>query len=384
MSQQSRAADPDNTWRAFTARHSGHPFLTLDPLYALVENVIDAIKAEIPNFFTPEQEEFERTLARTRSHGFFLRRVIGGELPAAASTQELEDRPIQTIGEILDELERIPKSPQEAAQVMVRRLAPVLSSDWLPDRRRDDVLARIADLIAVLREASGFKAGDVSKAMSDERREQIQLRQRQEAYAGWLVMEPLFLRELESLRRGQQQAVARFGAFPRRDTPSGSGRRTGCTAKCLAFYRRWGLEQLLTWDLPVPLRTRFELASEESASSQEAALLRIPWYLLRGGLDLRPMVRRLRHTSAPVHLRNWIIKEPTRDDDMSGDLAYQRLFWLYRCHELVLLRRYPAACARNVERLDRALAAVMGRSEDLVKKLRQRLTRARRKALKKG
>jgi hypothetical protein len=107
-------------------------------------------------------------------------------------------------------------------------------------------------------------------------------------------------------------------------------------------------------------------------------LLAIPWYVLRGGLDLRQLARRLRHTSSPAHLRDWILKEPGREDDVAGDRAHQRLFWLYRSYELVLLRRYPDACARNVERLDGALAAVMGRGADLVKKLRQRLTRARK------
>src|SRR5262249_34368628 len=53
-------------------------FLALDPLYALSESVIKPVLKHVPEFFTDEQMAFERDLARTSWHGFFLRRPIFG------------------------------------------------------------------------------------------------------------------------------------------------------------------------------------------------------------------------------------------------------------------------------------------------------------------
>src|SRR5262245_4789617 len=63
-------------WQAFLSRHQGHPFLTHDPLYALGENVLNALVEHWPCFLSPEQEDFERDLCRTTQHGCFLRRPI--------------------------------------------------------------------------------------------------------------------------------------------------------------------------------------------------------------------------------------------------------------------------------------------------------------------
>ncbi len=106
----------------------------------------------------------------------------------------------------------------------------------------------------------------------------------------------------------------------------------------------------------------------------------MPWYLVRGGqFNLHEVARRIRFESAPGHLRDWVWKSSGRDEP-GGEISYQRLYGLYRCYELVLFRRYRAACADNIERLDRALGRVMGREADLVKRLRQRLARGRKAA----
>jgi hypothetical protein len=44
-----------------------------DPLYALPEQVIDAISSALPDFFSREDLRFERDLAKTASFGFFHR-----------------------------------------------------------------------------------------------------------------------------------------------------------------------------------------------------------------------------------------------------------------------------------------------------------------------
>ena len=110
----------------------------------------------------------------------------------------------------------------------------------------------------------------------------------------------------------------------------------------------------------------------------EAAGVRLllPWYLLRGAqFDLQRVVQRIRFESAPKHLRAWMFKESAHPGDQTGEISYQRLYWLYRCYELVLFRRYGTSCANNIEKLDRAVGTVMGLDQDWVKRLRQRLAR---------
>jgi hypothetical protein len=87
------------------------------------------------------------------------------------------------------------------------------------------------------------------------------------------------------------------------------------------------------------------------------------------------VVRQARIGSAPDHLRDWVVGRAKGMD--LGDVRYARVAWLYLYYELALLRRYRAACLANVERLDEALAGVMGRTSDTVKKLRRELHRAR-------
>jgi hypothetical protein len=98
--------------------------------------------------------------------------------------------------------------------------------------------------------------------------------------------------------------------------------------------------------------------------------------MLRGeAVDLREVTRRSRVASTPDHLRDWVTKSASRKGNNLGDVRYGTIRWLYRFYELVLRRRYPAECQGNAHRLDRAFARVLGRDEDLVKKLRQELAR---------
>jgi hypothetical protein len=94
----------------FVDRHAGHPFLQHDPLYALSEPIIEAIKAEAPTFFTEDEEYFERDLAKTASFGFFHRRALGltatdtrPDPESGLSLQDRHGRSAQAIAEMMAE-----------------------------------------------------------------------------------------------------------------------------------------------------------------------------------------------------------------------------------------------------------------------------------------
>src|SRR5205823_82629 len=119
--------------------------------------------------------------------------------------------------------------------------------------------------------------------------EEFLLRRRREAYAGWLVLNPTYSAEANALRQQCQRWVIREGRFPcvgeylgRAAPPDEDLKR--CRDKFLRFYQRWGLDRLLTWELPLPMNVvRCEIAElAGQAPSMAGVALLIPWPLLRG------------------------------------------------------------------------------------------------------
>jgi len=327
-------------WCVFSGRQAGHRFLACDPLYSLREELIDSVVREAPGFFCGQDERFERDLARAASFGFFLRRAYGR--PGGAAGRASEESQGATAGEIKHMLE--------------------------------EELAR-----------AGADAQDVSEYFERVADQRGAVVARQDAFAGWLVMNPVYRAEVRALRERWGEAVRTAGQFPRLpmwlvpDPTDDCDLPPGFREDCYEFFTRWGLSTLLTWDWPVPAEPdlNVRLQQDYNLLSSGGVLLFLPWYLLRGGKpDLGDVVRQCRLGSTPDHLRGWVNKRDGRGIDPLGDARYGTIRWLYRYHELVLLRRYPEACRGNLRRLDVAFANVLRRDEDSVKKLRLELRRA--------
>jgi hypothetical protein len=328
-------------WQAFARRHAGNPFLEQEALYALSPPLLEAIGELAPGFFTPEQELFERDLAATASFGFFHGRALGaGRRPPGrgGAAPTLDQR------------------QQQSAWAIREMLAEELRGQGIPE--------------AAIRR--GFR-------QREQRRGRIDACQ--EAYGGWLVLDPQYREGVAALRAAWGPVVRAAGRFPRlprrpflpRESFGGEVPPAFAEA-CYTFYGHWGLEQLLTWDWPVPMEP--ELADGPGGDPERLAaglVLVVPWYLLRGGnVSLQEVAQQGRWT-APEHLRAWLFRE--RAGGRAGGLdvlRYARLRRLYRYYELVLVRRYGGAVAGNVQRLDAALARALpgARGEDTVKKLR--------------
>jgi hypothetical protein len=393
------SADP--IWITFRKRHAGNPFLEFDPLYALREDVIEHIKHCIPNFFSDVQESFERDLARTAMHGFFLGRPIGGfgesstapqrAIPRDFPTQshrhstaylaKLWEKPGMTLGEVLN---RLKLSPEFADEVLPR-LAPPLRPDWYSDPAKRVTMRNLQDFIAELTQAGAQSRSDRDEAWKEEDSERRVMRLRQEAYAGWLVSNPSYQRELHALRLAGQGMISKGTGLGVRaafavtlDKRSSRVKTSRFDNKMAAFCERWNLERLLTWDLPIPRNPEVALESKTQLprTSEEGITLFVPWYALRGGrFNLQNVAKRMASISAPNHLQEWLSINPHSKASDAGEVTYQRMFWLYRCYFLVLQQRYPSACQQSVEKLDEALASVMGRSGDLIKRIRQTLAK---------
>jgi hypothetical protein len=150
----------------------------------------------------------------------------------------------------------------------------------------------------------------------------------------------------------------------------------------IRFYARWGLDRMVTWDWPAPMEPDLVggMLQDRDLLPDAGLVLVVPWYLLRGEkLDLRGVAQQARTACEATHLWDWLRKQPASSgDEELGDIRYERMGWIYRYHELVLVRRYRTSCRGHVQQLDRALASVIGRNEDTVKKLRLELKRGRR------
>jgi hypothetical protein len=145
-----------------------------------------------------------------------------------------------------------------------------------------------------------------------------------------------------------------------------------------AFYCRWNLETMRTWDWPAPMEPDFVggLRKGIKLLSQAGMTLFIPWYMLRGErINLQDVARLSRIGSVPEHLSDWVNKRSPDGGDDLGELRYKNLLWIYRFYVLVLMQRYSAACKGKIGRLDHALAKVLKRDQDSVKKLRLQLRR---------
>lgn len=332
-------ASVDPTWPAFAGRHPGNPFLTHDPLYALSEPLIEAVRTEVPDFFTAQEEDFERDLARTASLGFFRGR---------------------------------PQGPSAAGR-------PILVERW---QAAD---AEIRGMVAGELASAGANPADVGEYFERRNAHRDGVSDRRSAYLGWLLLDPLFRGELRKFQQSWDGAVGPGGRFPALptlllpDPTRDAAFPPDFREACYDFYYRWGLDTLATWDWPVPMEPDLNSHQRRDPArlSSSGVFLFLPWYMLRGeALDLREVARQARVAAVPDHLRVWVANEPVSKGDNLGEVRYGNIVILYRYYELVLRRRYAAACRGRTQRIDRAFARILDRDEDSVKKLRLQLARA--------
>ena len=296
----------------------------------------------VPGFFSKDEEHFERDLCQTVSLGFCGRHPYGLQ-PERIEEQEAEvqrhEERSQGIDAMLDEeLQRTGADPQEIDEYF-----------------------------------------QTSTAV----RERVTARQR--AYAGWLILNPGYRMEVDRLRARWGKVGRSVGRFPRlpmawlTDPGEEASFPPEFLDECLRFLSRWGLDTLATWDWPIPIKPDFGIGQRRDRNllASGGVFFFIPWYLLRGEkVDFNELFQQCRLASVPKHLFDWANMRPSREGKKLGDIRYANIRWLYRYDELVLSRRYAAACNGNRQRLDEAFAAVIERDADSVKRLRLELSRA--------
>jgi hypothetical protein len=336
----------DPAWAAFARRQAGHPFLQEDPLYALDLKVIAAINSEVaqraePTFCTEEELAFEYDLAGASGRGFFLGRPIHcdrawlGETEAvqAPTTSRGTRSPILTVEELLVRLSSCPPQRQQQALDHLGRFL----TEHGGQVTEGEAARAIEDFLGTLENASAQRGR--RRRRRELQQEEDLLQRREEAYGGWLVLNPTYRAEVSVLRQHCEGWVVDERRFPclgeygaylgtrpggesggvqaspggtegrdPRPAPPGEPRQ-GHPGRFLDFYQRWGLDRLLTWDLPLPMGiVRCEVSElAGTAPPFDGVALLIPWPLLRGEqVDFQASLARLRARRGPAHLAEWL------------------------------------------------------------------------------
>jgi len=328
------ADTPDPRWVTFSKKHAGNPALEHDAIYALPEPLINAIQLEIPDFFSTQEEQFERDLARSTSGGFFLRHAFSYP-PIMGSI----------FGDSMDEntdkqLERQKASDQRIKQLLF-----------------EDI------------EERGRRAHRIEEHFVAEDKITEKIQNRKWGYAGWLVTNPGFRKEWRDVRKGWEPWIRAIGGYP--TYPTDFLGRSPVVPKDIRefyddytrFYARWCIHSFATWDLPIPMLAGvatpifYPLAQVSDAGMA----LFLPWYLLRDQtFKLQELAKHERFSKGPDHLQGWF----RRDRNRWGHERLGTMLKVFFFLELCLKRRYPDRINRRTEELDYCLSRVLFQSPD--------------------
>lgn len=325
---------PHPTWIEFARDYPRHPALEADTIYAIPAPLIDAIQLEMPDFFSEQENQFERDLTRAAGGGFFLRRPFGYP-PIEGSTRDES-----TSENARKQLERMKKSAE-----------------------------RIKQILGVDVEQPRGSPAQVQEHCATKKRTDEKIDARKWGYAGWLVANPDFRRECSDFRSCWEPCIRKLGGFPIYPTtflghssvvPGWIGEfYSGYTQ----FYRRWCIHTFATWDLPIPMLAGiaspifYRLVDVGDAGMA----LFIPWYLLRDQtFKLQDLAEYERFEKGPDHLQGWF----RRNQNRWGHDRLGMMLKVYLIVELCLRARYPHRINRRTEKLDYCLSRLFFQRTD--------------------
>ncbi len=332
----SGAAVRDNLVRRFPNR----PEAKHDALIALPLRLIALIHQHAPGFWCHEDVEFELALRRQAESGIWRDRRILMEFAGPAN-------------EIVSEQHSPSSNKRDKGQV--------------PPTGRTDFQRKLADSFA------------------------LKIRDHTKGYLGWLVTESTFRRELNDFLQQHDSWINQEGRFP--EIPqwfcgeqlgrgsSSSERNKFREVEGGFFLNRWGLETLLTPELPYPQQPQLDkMCLYDLTAVPGGLVLFLPWYLFHDQTISLTEVAKIRTASRDLaHLKDWLRKTSNR----WGYARYATMFDLYVFWTLGLQTRYGNRLHGFVKRLDEAFAVYLnpGKPElleiekgaEVVRKIRHRM-----------
>jgi len=162
--------------------------------------------------------------------------------------------------------------------------------------------------------------------------QKLQLRQR--SFAGWLVTDSQFHREYRIFCKSIENRVREEKLF--RPMPFSfvggtlfiSDENREYYDACMSFYKRWNLDTIATWDLPVPMRADVVTPSLYHLDSLGDAGITVflPWFQFRDrDIKLRDLADWRQLGQRPDHLKDWLEHRP----DNWGHDRFAMMFRMY-------------------------------------------------------
>lgn len=331
---------PDDV-RQFQTRHQGSPFHDQNPLYAIPPELLEPVRREMPNLLAPHEVVFEQDLAK-----LCMRHHVVCIFHGRPANYYLLNRPA----------------------------IPVLS---------DALFFRLGwDRYITLQEAwRGLAAcSDLLDPLCE----------RSLAYIGWLLANPQFLGERDQLRDRWDPAVEILGTIPAypvhvaNDDGNSSGPQNGrdvladFIGEFNAFYARWQLQRMATWDLPEPCGANLTGHQLPSNSPVSCFTIQLPTSLrLPAHFPLRNLLEDIQRQQTPEHLRPWLAVQDQQHRDGLRHGRFGTMFRLAFYLDTVLVSRYRNRLAGFVGKLDEAFADFLGVGSDSIKKIRLKMAALR-------
>jgi hypothetical protein len=323
---------PKTGWQQLTESFPDHPALESETIYALPTELLAAIDVEVSGFFSEEDRQFEQALTRLGGHGFFLQEPFGFTLLDKQKSLAVEDQS----GEAID-----PEKEEERWEKTDKKLRDMLTEMMTSDGRTKEEIKRY------------FAQGpEFEKRM----------RVKRDGYAGWLVTDPRFRSERDEFCQLWRDHILQFGTLPTvpislmgEAPPKLPKRERRFYSDYMSFYRRWGLESLATWQLPVPMRAEFlGFSHYDLKSVREAGVnVFVPYHLLRDrSLTLYDVAEHRQLLQPTDHLQDWF---GVQSNNWGPD-RYAVMYQLYVFLELALRRRYGDRLRGKTMMLDQAFA----------------------------
>lgn len=315
------------SWRQLVAKFRGDARFCDDPIYALPEKLINAICTDVPGLFSSDDETMERSLTKLAGQGFFLGRSIAHP-----------SLPVTLRGVDLSSADRKLKEDFEGAAERNREM-----------------------LIQEMRER-GLSDQEVARHVAADKAYKQKIAERQAGYVGWLVTNPEFHRDRDQFRNRWEAKIDARGRFPHfpismfgelPESPPLDDREYH--SDWTQFYKRWSLDHLVTWDLPVPMRPQLTSFNfyRSSDVSEAGVVLFAPWYLLRDkDITLRDVAEQRSSISMPPEIAPWVQGMPKN----WGHERYGVMLAIYIYLECCLKKRYGARLKGKTEALDLAMS----------------------------
>lgn len=201
------------------------------------------------------------------------------------------------------------------------------------------------------------------------------IKRAQRGYAGWLVTNQRYRQELRQVQEKWSPPARRFG-LPMVGTlwhAPKSFRKSKYRMALAAFFERWQLEGLASFELPVPMGPELPVVDPKPMIARMRACgttLFLPdTFPVPSREEIRSIGLNVQAQRADAHLRDWI-NIVRREGNRTGVARFGQLLAVHFCWAIVR-SRYSNLVKRNAERIDAAVGQYVNCAPDTVRRFRR-------------